>query len=235
MKMKKGNPQLENGYTQIANELLEALFGIYLSDNERRILGCIIRYTYGFKKKTSKLSLSLIAKATGILPPNVARAKKKLLKKNIVIQTDNHELGLQKKYKKWKVIRMDKLSKQILSKQIMKVIQADNRKLSKQIGDTIKRKLLKKTIKKKRVYSSLSNVTEKDFQEISVYYKVPIAFVRSKYDDMVLWAGERPNNPKTKGRNWRLTLMRWVKTDAIKIAEGRWQNDKKKGIDATNL
>ncbi|MFA6982279.1 MAG: helix-turn-helix domain-containing protein [Patescibacteria group bacterium] len=71
---------------------------------------------------------------------------------------------------------------------------------------------------KKRVQTlSIEDVNEDDFQEIATKYQIPVSFVRSKYDDMVLWAGERPGNSKTKGRNWKLTLMRWVKTDAIKI------------------
>jgi hypothetical protein len=64
---------------------------------------------------------------------------------------------------------------------------------------------------------SLENIKESDFEEIAGKYQVPVAFVRSKYDDMVLWAGERPKNPKLKDRDWKLTLMRWVKSDSIKI------------------
>ena len=45
------NPQLEDGYTKIANEILEALAGINLSPYEGRALFFLIRKTYGWKKK----------------------------------------------------------------------------------------------------------------------------------------------------------------------------------------
>jgi hypothetical protein len=83
------------------------------------------------------------------------------------------------------------------------------------------------------LYSKTENLSSKDFQEIADKYNVPISFVLSKYDDMVLWAGERTNNPKTKGRNWKLTLMKWVKTDAIKIKE-RGNQYVRPAIDARN-
>lgn len=87
---------------------------------------------------------------------------------------------------------------------------------------------------KNKEYITLSSIGESDFQEIADKYQVPLAFVKSKYDDMVLWAGQKTNNPKTKGRNWRLTLMNWVKKDAIKIIERR-SYDPKRAIDASNL
>jgi len=87
--------------------------------------------------------------------------------------------------------------------------------------------------KSKIINHNIEDITEKDFQEIAERYQVPIPFVRSKYDDMVLWAGERTNNPKTKGRNWKLTLMSWVKKDSIKIK----LDSKRKGgfVDATKV
>lgn len=47
------NPQIENGYTKIANELLEALIQAELSGAEYRIVCFIIRQTYGYNQKQS--------------------------------------------------------------------------------------------------------------------------------------------------------------------------------------
>jgi hypothetical protein len=87
-------------------------------------------------------------------------------------------------------------------------------------------------------FSKVENLTDKDLQEIADKYGVPMSFVRSKYDDMVLWVGGRPGSAKLKGRNWKLTLMRWVKSDALKVMEKEknMQRFQKGGvIDATNL
>ena len=59
------------------------------------------------------------------------------------------------------------------------------------------------------------------------------AFVRSKYDDMLTWYHEQPHARNRKGRNWRLTLISWVKRDALKIKSQQYGN--KKGIDASNI
>lgn len=45
------NPQLEDGYTSIANEILERLALIKISATDWRVLVTIIRRTYGFHKK----------------------------------------------------------------------------------------------------------------------------------------------------------------------------------------
>lgn len=84
-------------------------------------------------------------------------------------------------------------------------------------------------------YPHLEDLTETDFEEIANRYQVPISFVRSKFDDMVLWAEERPNNQKLKGRNWRATLMKWVKRDAFDIRERSKGDPTKRAVDARNL
>ena len=46
------SPQIEDGYTKIANELLEAISKVNLSSYEFRVIMAIIRKTYGFNKKS---------------------------------------------------------------------------------------------------------------------------------------------------------------------------------------
>ena len=58
--------QLENGYTKIANELLVAIYGTNFNATQLKIILCVIRYTYGFNRKSHELSIGFISKATGI-------------------------------------------------------------------------------------------------------------------------------------------------------------------------
>jgi phage replication O-like protein O len=95
-------PQLEDGYTRIANELLEAMALTNLSSYEFRILLFIIRKTYGWKKKTDWIALSQISKGTNILKPNVSRTLKKLEHRHMLVRLDHRRIGLQKDYDKWK-------------------------------------------------------------------------------------------------------------------------------------
>jgi phage replication O-like protein O len=57
------NPQKENGYTPIANEILEVLAKTPLNGTQRRIIDVIWRYTYGFNRKAHELSENFISKA----------------------------------------------------------------------------------------------------------------------------------------------------------------------------
>jgi phage replication O-like protein O len=117
------NPQTENGHTDIANELLEAIIQISLSDYEHRVYWAIIRRTYGWKKKMDWINNFQISEATGILPCHISRTLKKLLEKNIVLK-DGKQFGINKDYDTWNV----KLPNQ--------VIKADKEMLPKEVTNT---------------------------------------------------------------------------------------------------
>ena len=98
------SPQVEDGYTMIANELLEAISRKLLSGDEHRIFWTILRKTYGFKKRTDQISLSQFVLATGINKQNICRVLSKLIKKNMIIKIDNKSIrsySIQKDYTTW--------------------------------------------------------------------------------------------------------------------------------------
>lgn len=78
--------QIENGYTRIANDLLENLAGIKLSPTQYRIIFLVWRYTYGFKRKEHEMSLSFLSKATGIDKRNIQRELKSLEERKVIHQ-----------------------------------------------------------------------------------------------------------------------------------------------------
>ncbi len=82
------SPQRENGYTAIANELLEALARIRIPGESRQVLDVLFRKTYGYQKKQDAVSLSQFAVMTGLKRPNVVRALNKLVDMGIVIKKD---------------------------------------------------------------------------------------------------------------------------------------------------
>ncbi len=122
------NPQKENGYTSIANEILERLAAIEisLSHYEWKCLMLLFRKTYGWQKKVDRISLSQFSEGTGIPKPHVCRAMKKLTKKKIVTQTGNGyyvSYSFQKDHDLWIP----------LPKQAMPVTQTGNEPLPKQV------------------------------------------------------------------------------------------------------
>ena len=63
------NPKLENGYSPIANEILEQLCRQNLNGTQFRIIMVVWRYTYGFSRKEHELSETFISKAIGYMYP----------------------------------------------------------------------------------------------------------------------------------------------------------------------
>ena len=116
------NPQVENGHTDIANEIVEALAGIRISGEEWQILLVILRKTYGWHKKSDCISLSQFQILTKVKKPNIIRAINKLVEKNIIIKKDNGNVSnytFNKDFTNWKP----------LSKKITHIIKKDNSKV----------------------------------------------------------------------------------------------------------
>lgn len=78
------NPQLEDGYTPIANDVLQALAWIRIPGEATQVLFVILRKTWGFRKKVDRIPLSQFCEATGLLRPNVVRAINLLLSMNLI-------------------------------------------------------------------------------------------------------------------------------------------------------
>jgi len=77
------NPQLENGYTRIANELLEAIIRFPFNGSQLRLFLFLIRKTYGYQKKVDNISISQFVKATGLNRRTVVRELKRLEEMNV--------------------------------------------------------------------------------------------------------------------------------------------------------
>jgi phage replication O-like protein O len=102
-----GNPQLEKGYTRIANELLQVLCFSKFSSAELRIILLLIRQTYGWRRKKAFLTASQISNACLISLRHTKRVISKLIKENVLIrekdEKGNFLIGLNKRYLQWHV------------------------------------------------------------------------------------------------------------------------------------
>ena len=103
--MPDGSPQLEDGYTRIANELYDAILLFPFSKRELLIVFLIIRQTYGFNKKFDDITMTQIAEKTGLSVPHVSVTVRDLCQKRVLlIQKGEYGkvIGLSKNYSKWK-------------------------------------------------------------------------------------------------------------------------------------
>ena len=91
---------LDDGFTRIANELLEAVMHAGLSQHQLLVLMAIMRKTYGFNKKSDWVSNEQLSELTGILPHKCSAAKSVLVKRGILTQT-GRVIGINKTVSEW--------------------------------------------------------------------------------------------------------------------------------------
>lgn len=101
------SPQKENGYTSIANELLEQIYGRRFSTSQFKILLLVIRFTYGFNRKFASLSNSFISNGTGIHEVTVSKEVGSLIDDGVLIEkrkptfSEPRMIGVNKNYESW--------------------------------------------------------------------------------------------------------------------------------------
>lgn len=91
---------LDDGFTRIANELLEAVMHAGLSQHQLLVFMAVMRKTYGFNKKSDWVSNEQLSELTGILPHKCSAAKSALVKRGILTQT-GRVIGINKAVSEW--------------------------------------------------------------------------------------------------------------------------------------
>jgi phage replication O-like protein O len=97
-------PQLEDGYTRVANEILEKIAKTKLNGTQFRILMIVWRSTYGWNKKEYSLSLTYLANATEINKQQIKREVDSMIDRNILVvttestYTSSREIAFNKNY-----------------------------------------------------------------------------------------------------------------------------------------
>ncbi|WP_220703771.1 replication protein [Citrobacter braakii] len=91
---------LDDGYTRIANELLEAVMAADLTARQLKVVLAVIRKTYGFGKKFDRITNTQIAMMTGIHHTHVCKAKNEMIGMNIIV-TNGQLIGVNKVISDW--------------------------------------------------------------------------------------------------------------------------------------
>jgi len=217
-------PHLENGYTRIATELLDALISYRIAGEQMQCLLFIIRKTYGYGKKRDNIALSQFVIATGMKKPAVCRALKGLEEKNIiVIKKDNKtslNYGINKYYKKWK-----SLSKKItLTKKIISVDKKDNLPLSKK-STTIDNYTIDNTTIDK---PTLLEWQKHFFEYAKKYFDFPISKVKCNalsFNSYEYWDEQGWIRDKKPMKSWKKTIETKVRRENTKLKDWSIKED----------
>ncbi|HDW8363575.1 TPA: replication protein [Escherichia coli] len=91
---------IDDGYTRLANELLEAIASADLTARQLKVMLAYVRKTYGFNKKTDRIADEQIAQLTGLSRQNVNKAKKELISMNCLFM-DGNQIGVNSEVSAW--------------------------------------------------------------------------------------------------------------------------------------
>lgn len=139
-------PQLENGFTQIANELIEQFARIRIPGEAMQVFWVMLRKIYGFHKKSDPIALSQIVAATGLSKIAVCKAVKKLIELNLITKKGNKiaaEYAINKHFDTWKPLP----KKVTLPKKVKVITEKGNLPLPKK--DTTKENITKEIKERK--------------------------------------------------------------------------------------
>lgn len=121
---------MEN-FTRTPNDLIEVLLSSALNDSQRRILIFIARKTYGFNKKTDRISWSQFQNKLNISRGTLSCSLKKLKLVHLLVLVS---IGKSKKSSnEWRIDTTNYQSKLV---QLTKLVQFDTKKLVRKPSDT---------------------------------------------------------------------------------------------------
>jgi phage replication O-like protein O len=147
--------QLENGYTRIANELLEALLLADLSKRELLVVMAIARKTYGFSKGFDRVAGSQIAQMTGLHVTHISQAKTRLIDSGI-LRTKGREIGINPVTSEWSGLAKtaNKNKPQTLAKTANKLVSQNSYELAETANETLAKTAIHKRKKEIREEST---------------------------------------------------------------------------------
>ncbi len=212
--------QLENGHTRIANEILESLCKLKISNYESRFLYALFRKTYGFQKKEDFISLSQFSKLTGIEPQHIARAKKQLLEKRMIVLNKN-KIGINTELPQWVV------PEQVVPNKVTSSTSRGNQVVPHEV-DT-KETLTKETIQKKVAQTSknsLTACTQKELEHIAETKGIDLDEVISLHENILLKIQDGIFQKKGYGKTVYFTLVNWINRDLKEINKRKKQKRK---------
>lgn len=169
------SPQLEDGHTRIANEILEHVPRCRLNGTQLRILLVVWRYTYGFRRKEHEFALSFLADATAASRSQVDREVTALIDRKVLEVVSGGSgrprvLRFNKNYAEWESANRPRNGGQFAKQTVLQLEYTPSSTLGTEASSTLgTKKERKKNIKK-------PGKPLKQFAEDSTYFKMATHF-----------------------------------------------------------
>jgi phage replication O-like protein O len=94
--------EFEDGYTMVANEILEQLAKSHIRPDDWRVLIFIIRKTYGYRKEADYISNSQMAAGTSLHKSTISHSLRRLQETGL-ISRNSRLIGFQRDYTQWQL------------------------------------------------------------------------------------------------------------------------------------
>ena len=224
-------PQLEDGYTPIANEILEHLVRMHLSANQWQVLICIIRKTYGFHKKVDYIANFQISEATGLGKTVVSRALSNLEEIQLITRKGKY-IGFQKDWERWqklaelptsKVSSIDNSTPNVssianngkLAEQSTELAEQSTKVSSPDVTQRIEETIQKKTIY--IAYPEFPNVNKMTKEERGkLVERFGEESARDRVENLSLYIASKGD----KYKNHYATILAWDKRERKEVGRG---------------
>lgn len=123
---------LDDGYTRIANDLLEKIISFPFTLRQQNLLLAIARKTYGYNKKIDWIGNKQLSELTRYPETRCSTTKNELIKMNVLV-TKGREVGINKNLNEWKsdITQTSKTFTKSVKKTFTKTV---NRSLPKEVN-----------------------------------------------------------------------------------------------------
>ena len=217
------SPQLENGFTRIANEVLEATARAHLNGTQWNIISVVWRQTYGYGRKSHALSETFLAAAADCSLRHIKRELTALISANILTTVKEptfnspREIAFNKNYSEWRI-----------SLQVTEGSPGDGLVTSPGDGLVTQRKKAKDNIKKDTSDGYLNEL----FNRFWNVYPKKVA----KQDALKSWKKIKPSaelvdtiisavNRVSETEAWQKNNHQYVPNPATWLNRGQWEDE----------
>jgi phage replication O-like protein O len=226
------NVQPENGFTRVANELLEVVAYQKFNGTQSRIILTLWRYTYGFSRKEHDLSLTFISRATGIHKQQVKKEMDKLIENKVILVTEestyntSRKIKFNKDYSQWKDLQLPK-ELTVSENAYPTVSESTDTTVSENAYPTVS-----EFAYQERKYKE--SIKEKERNELVMFFQSQLGQIGSmQMQDLVSWVDEidcelikkaititKENRISRNKWNYaRSILVNWSKTGITKLSD----------------
>jgi phage replication O-like protein O len=237
------NVQPENGFTRVANELLEVVAYQKFNGTQSRIILTLWRYTYGFSRKEHDLSLTFISKATGIHKQQVKKEMDKLIENKVILVTEestyntSRKIQFNKDYSQWKDLQLPK-ELTVSQNTYPTVSESTDTTVSENAYPTVS-----EFAYQERKYKE--SIKEKERNELVMFFQSQLGQIGSmQMQDLVSWVDEidfglikkaititKENRISRNKWNYaRSILVNWSKTGITKLSDLEKVEDSNKKV-----